>query len=86
MLQITLGIEGMMCGMCEAHMNDVVRKLYPDVKKVSSSHSRNQTVVLSESELDEARLREGISAIGYRLTSFRSEPYVRKTLWQKLFG
>ncbi len=26
MIQITLEIDGMMCGMCEAHVNDAVRK------------------------------------------------------------
>ena len=38
MTQITLHIDGMMCGMCEAHVNDAVRKAIP-VKKVKSSHS-----------------------------------------------
>ena len=36
MTQITLHIDGMMCGMCEAHVNDAVRKAIP-VKKVKSS-------------------------------------------------
>ena len=27
MLKVTLKIDGMMCGMCEAHVNDVVRKI-----------------------------------------------------------
>ena len=26
MIQTTLKIDGMMCGMCESHMNDVIRK------------------------------------------------------------
>ena len=26
MLKITLGVDGMMCGMCESHVNDAVRK------------------------------------------------------------
>ncbi len=36
MVKITLKINGMMCGMCESHINDVIRKTFP-VKKVSSS-------------------------------------------------
>ena len=47
MYQITLNIDGMMCGMCESHINDAVRNAFP-VKKVSSSHSKGQTVILSE--------------------------------------
>ena len=39
MLQITVKIDGMMCGMCEAHVNDAIRKAFP-VKKVSASHSK----------------------------------------------
>ena len=49
MYQITLGIDGMMCGMCESHINDAVRNAFP-VRKVTSSHSRGQTVILSETE------------------------------------
>ena len=40
----TVEVNGMMCGMCEAHVNDAVRKACP-VKKVSSSRSKNQTVI-----------------------------------------
>ena len=28
MYQITLGIDGMMCGMCESHINDAVRNAF----------------------------------------------------------
>ena len=55
MYQITLGIDGMMCGMCESHINDAVRNAFP-VKKVSSSHSKGQTVILSETEIPEAEV------------------------------
>ena len=40
----TLKIDGMMCGMCEAHMNDLVRKNFK-VKKVTSSVKDGETVV-----------------------------------------
>ena len=39
MVKITAQVEGMHCGMCEAHVNGVVRRAFP-VKKVSSSHAR----------------------------------------------
>ena len=44
MYQTTVGVDGMMCGMCEAHVNDAVRKAFP-VKKVTSSHGKGQTVI-----------------------------------------
>ena len=49
MYEIDLKIGGMMCGMCESHINDAVRKALP-VKKVTSSHSKGQTVILSEED------------------------------------
>ena len=52
MIKTTLKIDGMMCGMCESHVNDAVRKAFP-VKKVSSSRSKKETTVIAETELDE---------------------------------
>ena len=40
MKQITLKVDGMMCGMCESHVNEAVRKAFPKAKKVTSSHSK----------------------------------------------
>ena len=41
MVQTTLKVNGMMCGMCESHINDVVRKT-ANIQKVSSSHTRGE--------------------------------------------
>lgn len=51
MWKITLKVDGMQCGMCEAHVNDAVRKAFP-VKKVTSSHARGETVILTDQALD----------------------------------
>ena len=51
MIQYTIAVEGMACSMCEAHINDAVRKTFP-VKKVTSSRSKKETTVLTETELD----------------------------------
>ena len=56
MYEITLKIDGMACGMCESHVNDAVRSKFP-VKKVTSSHSKGETVILSEEALSEEALR-----------------------------
>lgn len=55
-----------MCGMCEAHINDAVRNNFP-VKKATSSHLKGETVILSESKLDEDKLRRVITETGYDL-------------------
>ena len=64
MWKYTVEVNGMMCGMCEAHVNDAVRKACP-VKKVSSSRSKNQTVILSETELDTETVMNAIRSTGY---------------------
>ncbi len=83
MLKTTLEIDGMMCGMCESHMNDLIRQKF-NVKKVSSSHSKGTTEIISEESLDEDKLREEISGIGYTLKSVNTEEYVKKGF--SLFG
>ena len=42
MIQTIVKVEGMMCGMCEAHVNDAIRKAVP-AKKVTSSHKKGET-------------------------------------------
>ena len=58
MLKITLEVEGMRCGMCETHVNDVVRRV-EGVKKVKSSHIKGRTVVVAE-EIGRASCRERV--------------------------
>ena len=83
MIKTTLKIDGMMCGMCESHMNDVIRKNFK-VKKVTSSHSRGETVILSETPIDEGKLREAITKTGYTVTGIKQEPYEKKGLFSFL--
>ena len=83
MTKTTLQIEGMMCSMCEAHMNEAIRKAFP-IQKVTSSHSKHCTEVFSEAPLDEAQLKAVVSAAGYTLTKITSEPYEKKGF--SLFG
>ena len=80
MTKTTLKIDGMMCGHCEAHVNDAIRNAF-DVKKVTSSHSKGETVIISEQPLDESRLTETVNATGYTLLSSSSEPYEKGGLF-----
>ncbi len=77
MIQTTVGIDGMMCGMCEAHINDCIRANFP-VKSVSSSHKKGEAVILSEEAPEVARLRDVIGKTGYVVTSVHSEEYQKK--------
>ena len=47
MVETILRVDGMMCGMCESHINDVVRKT-ARVNKVTSSHTKGETVIGAE--------------------------------------
>lgn len=80
MIQYTVAVDGMACSMCEAHINEAVRKAL-SVKKVTSSHTKGQTVILSETELDETSLRKAISNTGYQVLSIQSQPYQKKGLF-----
>ena len=80
MWKYTIEVSGMMCAMCESHVNDAVRKALP-VKKVTSSRGKNETTVIVETELDEAALRAAISAAGYDVGEIRKEPWEKKGLF-----
>ena len=78
MVKTTLKIEGMMCSMCEAHINDMIRKVVPGAKKVSSSHAKGEASFLSGEAVDEKLLKNAVAATGYTCTSVVSEPYEKK--------
>ena len=80
MQQITVKIEGMMCGMCESHINDAVRRALP-VKKVTSSHTKGETIILTETDIDEIALRAAIDATGYKVLSVETGEYKKKGLF-----
>ena len=82
MVKTVLEIDGMMCGMCEAHVNDAIRAAF-EVKSVKSSHKKNQTEILSEQPLDENKLRDVLQPTGYLLKGIRSEENVKKGLFRK---
>lgn len=77
MVKMTLDVDGMMCGMCEAHVNDAIRKVF-EVKKVTSSHSKEQTEIIAEEPLDEEKLKEAIDSTGYKVLGVKTEPYEKK--------
>lgn len=82
MVKITLQIAGMACGMCESHINDVVRRTFP-VKKVTSSHKKGLTEILAEKPLDTQSLEQAIAQTGYQVLSIRTDPYEKKGLFRR---
>lgn len=85
LIRTRIEVEGMMCGMCEAHINDAVRKVCP-VKKVSSSHTRGETVIITDGMPDVQRIRKAIEESGYSTGAVLSTPYVEKKNLRPVIG
>ncbi|MDE5820258.1 MAG: cation transporter [Lachnospiraceae bacterium] len=85
MVKLTVEIEGMACGMCEAHINEAVRNAF-QVKKVTSSHTKKQTVIIAEKDIPEQGLKDAIAKTGYEVVSVSSEPYEKKGLFSAFRG
>ena len=83
MFKTTLKIEGMSCGMCEAHICDTIRKAFPGAKKVSASHGKGRASFLSENKAPEAQLKAAIDATGYTFLSMETAPYEKKGLFSR---
>lgn len=80
MVKTTLKIDGMVCSMCESHVNDAIRGAFA-VKKVKSSHAKGITEIISEEAIDETALKNCLEPTGYRLVEVRSEPHEKKSLF-----
>ena len=78
MIKTTMKIEGMMCGMCEAHVCSAIRRAVPSAKKVSASRSKKEASFLSENVVDKVLLKAAIDETGYNCQYIESEPYNKK--------
>ena len=85
MIRTTVQVSGMVCGMCEAHVNDAVRSAFP-VKKVRSSRARGETVIESETPLNHEKLRQVINNTGYLMLSASDEEMKKRSLIRRILG
>ena len=81
MKKITLKINGMMCGMCESHINNCVRNHFK-VESVKSSHVKNETVIIAREEISEVDLKSAIEETGYKVLSVKTEEYEKKDFFE----
>ncbi|HIT59174.1 MAG TPA: heavy-metal-associated domain-containing protein [Candidatus Faeciplasma pullistercoris] len=77
MIKVTMKIDGMSCGMCEAHINDAIRKVF-SVKKVTSSHRKGITELLIQDPVDTQLLKHAVEECGYKVLGIHCEPYERQ--------
>ncbi len=85
MIKITLHIDGMMCGMCESHVNDLIRRECK-VKKITSSHAKGITEIIAAQDIDDQTLAKALQSLGYKLLDSTREPYEKKGFLASLFG
>ena len=81
MTKTILKIDGMMCGMCEAHICDAIRKAVPLAKKVTASRNKGEASLITEEVVDADTLKTSIEATGYSCLSVESAPYEKKGLF-----
>lgn len=74
MIEITMKIDGMRCGMCESHVNDAIRRAFP-VKKLRSSHKKGLTVLRTEQDISDEALRAALAPTGYRIVSIERSAF-----------
>ncbi len=63
MIETTVKIDGMMCSMCESHVNDAIRN-HLNVKKVTASHSKGEATIISEDPISEGELEKALDGSG----------------------
>ena len=72
MVKVTVNVEGMMCGHCEAHVNEAIKKAF-GAEDVVSSHESNTTVFTVPEKVDEDKVRQTIKDAGYEVTGITQE-------------
>lgn len=61
----TLYIEGMKCGMCETHLNDLIRNKFETAKKVKSNYRNGTLSFVSDGFISIQDVIKEIENIGY---------------------
>ena len=72
MYKTTVTVEGMMCHMCEKHVNEALSKAFAAENPVSD-HTANKTEFISAEKPDEAKVKEVIESAGYTVKAVHTE-------------
>jgi copper chaperone len=65
MVETRVKVRGMMCGMCEAHIADVIRKQFPQARGVKASRKKNLATFRTDRAVDGSLLKKAIEETGY---------------------
>ncbi len=80
MVKITLVIDGMSCGMCEAHVCDTIRRNF-SVKKVKASFVKATAEIIAKNDIPDNMLEKAMEPTGYKVLQIYREPYEKKGLF-----
>ena len=84
MIKTIVGVGGMSCQMCEAHINEVIRSVVPGIKTVRANRKTHQAVIVSEGVID--NIRQAIVSSGYDFLSYEYGPYESESFIVKIKG
>lgn len=77
MIKTTVKVDGMVCAMCESHVNDAVRNNFL-VRSVKADKNKGSAEIISDAELDAVKLKSVIGETGYTVGDIVTEPYKKK--------
>lgn len=72
MFKNIIGIEGMMCPHCEAHMIEAIKKTF-GVEEATASHQEKKAEFISTDRADEELARKTVVEAGYTFTGITFE-------------
>ncbi len=73
-------VEGMMCGMCEAHVAEALRKV-PGVENAKADRNKKQATVTCGADVSDEALLKAIADTGYDASDVREAEPAKKGLF-----
>ena len=73
-------VEGMMCGMCESHVAEALRKV-PGVEKAKADRSKNEARVECGADVSDEALLKAVQDSGYDASNVREAAEEKKGLF-----
>ena len=83
MYVIKLGIDGMRCGQCEAHVAEMLGKI-EGALQVKASHFKNEAKIRSPREISEEEVSKALEGSGYRLLAYSTEKECKEPFFYRL--
>lgn len=83
MVEIKMGVEKMMCGMCESHISDAIRQIH-GVKSVKTSRKQKNTCIIAGNNVDIAQIKNTVTSLGYDAGEVSVSDYTPKGFFEKL--